>query len=153
MNNLAVPPSWNITKRSILYETGNNISLTADQWGHWTCMYSLYVLHGILPAKHFQCWLHFVKSCRLLCQKNITRTECELAHVNFCKYFELLCLFHVGRHNFTSNAHAFHVTPVLPVITIVGQFSYAGSSSRLHIYSSIHNEALCFTPLELDFLS
>ena len=81
VNKLAVPPSiGRLPKGVFCMETSNTISLTADQWRHWTCIYSLWALHGILPAEHFQCWLLFVKACRLLCQRNITRMECELAH-------------------------------------------------------------------------
>ena len=102
VNKLAVPPSiGRLPKGAFCMET---ILLTADQWRHWTCIYSLWALQGILPAEHFQCWLLFVKACRLLCQRNTTRMECELAHtylVNFCKNFETL----YGKEQLTITMH------------------------------------------------
>ena len=34
--------------------------LTADQWKNWTCIYSLFVLHDLLPKEHLECWWLFV---------------------------------------------------------------------------------------------
>lgn len=42
--------------------------VTADQWKNWTCLYSLYVLHDVLPMEHLNCWWLFVQACILICQ-------------------------------------------------------------------------------------
>ncbi len=42
---------------------GSNFSgFTAEQWRNWTLIYSLFSLKGILPYKHYDCWLLFVKA-------------------------------------------------------------------------------------------
>lgn len=42
--------------------------LTADQWKNWTCIYSLYVLHDILPCEHLHLWWLFVQASLIVCQ-------------------------------------------------------------------------------------
>ena len=37
-------------------------SFTADQWKHWTVLYSLACLKSILPICDFKCWLNLVKA-------------------------------------------------------------------------------------------
>ena len=37
-------------------------SFTAEQWRNWTLIYSLCSLKEILPYRHYDCWLLFVKS-------------------------------------------------------------------------------------------
>ena len=42
---------------------GNNFSgFTADQWKHWTCIYSLVALEGVIPQQDYACWSLFVKA-------------------------------------------------------------------------------------------
>ena len=52
-------------------ETGFS-SFKADQWRNWTSIFSLYCLKGLLPFRHYNCWLLFVKACHLLCCRSIT---------------------------------------------------------------------------------
>ena len=40
---------------------------TAEQWKNWILLYSLSALKGCLPFIHYNCWLLFVKACRLVC--------------------------------------------------------------------------------------
>lgn len=41
----------------IPYKIGSGMSsLTADRWKTWTCVYSMYVLHDVLPKEHLDCW-------------------------------------------------------------------------------------------------
>lgn len=61
--------------------------LTADQWKNWTCIYSLYLLHDLLPR-----WL-FVQACILFCQPLTTNADIDKADrflLEFCKSFEAL---------------------------------------------------------------
>lgn len=79
-------------------------SFTADQWKHWILIYSCFSLNGILPPPHYDCWLHFVGACKLLCQMSITKKDIVSAHnllVTFCKTYEHL----YGIENCTPNMH------------------------------------------------
>ena len=44
---------------------------TAEQWRNWTLIYSLCSLKEILPHRHYDCWLQFVKATSLLCRHHI----------------------------------------------------------------------------------
>jgi len=46
--------------------------LTADEWKNWTCIYSLFVLHDILPREHMECWWLFAQASILICQPVIS---------------------------------------------------------------------------------
>ena len=64
---------------------------TAEQWKNWTLLYSLPALKNILPFNHYNCWLLFVKACKLICCRSITLNQLEEAGtllVSFCKKFE-----------------------------------------------------------------
>ena len=66
---------------------------TAEQWRNWTLIYSLCCLKGILPHRHYDCWLLFVKSTSLLCRRSITLQELDRADallLEFCEAFEKL---------------------------------------------------------------
>ena len=66
-------------------------NLTADQWKNWTCIYSLYVLHGILPSEHLEQWNNFVQACIIICQPVIADEQIHLADgklLEFCRKFE-----------------------------------------------------------------
>ena len=79
-------------------------SLTADQWKTWTCVYSLYVLQGVLPREHLDCWWLFVQACILICQPVITPTSIDRADqflLEFCKAVERL----YGTQSCTINMH------------------------------------------------
>ena len=67
--------------------------LTADQWKTWTCLYSLYVLHDVLPKEHLECWWLFVQACILICQPIITHAVIDKADkflMEFCQAVETL---------------------------------------------------------------
>lgn len=68
-------------------------SMTADQWKNWTCMYSLYALHDLLPKDSLHCWWLFVQACILTCQLVITHgdiDEADLLLMEFCQAIEKL---------------------------------------------------------------
>ena len=79
-------------------------SLTADQWKTWTCVYSLYVLHDVLPKEHLDCWWLFVRACMLISQPITTHTIIDRADkflMEFCEAFENL----YGSESCTINLH------------------------------------------------
>ena len=66
-------------------------SLTADQWKTWTCLYSLYVLQGVLPEEHLNLWWLFVQACILICQPVLTQAAIDKADqylLEFCQKVE-----------------------------------------------------------------
>ena len=68
-------------------------SFKADEWKHWTLIYSGYCLREILSTEEANVWSMFVSACRLLCKQCITHQENEQAHslLNlFCHKFEEL---------------------------------------------------------------
>ena len=77
--------------------------LTADEWKNWTCVYSLFVLHDILPKEHLECWWLFVQACMLVCQPILTHERIRIDELllNFCKTFQRL----YGRDACTVNIH------------------------------------------------
>lgn len=76
----------------IPYKIDSGMSgMTADQWKNWTCVYSLYLLHDILPSDHLNCWWLFVQACILICQPLISNADIDRADqllLEFCKCFE-----------------------------------------------------------------
>ena len=79
-------------------------SFTAEQWRNWTLIYSLASLKDILPHRHYDCWLLFVKSTSLLCRRSITLQELDKADMllmEFCEMFEQL----YGKEKCTINMH------------------------------------------------
>ena len=84
--------------------SSNSGSYTAEQWKHWTLIYSIYCLKGILPQEHFRCWQTFVLACKYLCQTVISKTDLEIVDgllLKFCKSVETL----YGKHTITPNMH------------------------------------------------
>lgn len=66
-------------------------SLKADEWKHWTMIFSMFSLRGILPTKYLNMWSLFVNACFLICRRSITPDEVDQAHLllrMFCKSFE-----------------------------------------------------------------
>jgi len=61
--------------------------LTADQWKNWTCVYSLFVLHDLLPKEHLECWWLFIQACILICQPAIMQGSIK----KIDKYFLSFC--------------------------------------------------------------
>ena len=79
-------------------------SLTADQWKTWTCLYSLYVLHDVLPKEHLNCWWLFVQACILIFQPVLTHKAIDKADeffMEFCQVVENL----YGTQSCTINLH------------------------------------------------
>ena len=78
--------------------------MTADQWKNWTCVYSLYVLEGVIPQRDLHCWWLFVQACLLLCQQRITPEDIKRGDhflLEFCKQHEEL----YGPNHCTPNMH------------------------------------------------
>jgi hypothetical protein len=46
----------------------------AEEWANWITMYSLPLLKGRMPQKHYEGWSKFVKAVRL-CQKLILTSQ------------------------------------------------------------------------------
>ena len=46
---------------------------TASQWKNWTLIYLLFVLDGLLPKEHLQCWQAFVLACKFLSRPGIAK--------------------------------------------------------------------------------
>ena len=68
-------------------------SMTADQWKNWTCVYSLYALHGLIPKEHLDCWWLFVQASILLCNPIINPEQINNGDkflLEFCEAFEKL---------------------------------------------------------------
>jgi len=61
-------------------------SFTADQWRNWTCVYSLYCLHNVLPTDHYSCWSLFVEACCSLLKPSITLQDLERADEKLCEF-------------------------------------------------------------------
>ena len=79
-------------------------SFTADQWKHWTLIYSLVVLKDVLPENHYNCWKLFVKACGLICSRAISLDaidQCDDTLLTFCRWFEQL----YGAEICTPNMH------------------------------------------------
>lgn len=54
-------------------------NLTADEWKNWTLLFSLIVLHDILPAEHVACWKLFVSACQIYCSSFVSLQDIEKA--------------------------------------------------------------------------
>ena len=67
--------------------------LTADQWKNWTCIYSLYALHDILPHEHLHVWWLFVQASCIVCQPVLSQNDISVMDnffQEFCQEFERL---------------------------------------------------------------
>ena len=79
-------------------------SLTAEQWMIWVNYYSLNCLYGVIPQEHLEYWRHFVLASRLLCKRQLSRTEVRVADallLKFCSRFEVI----YGPEAVTPNIH------------------------------------------------
>ena len=79
-------------------------SFTAEQWRNWVLIYSLCSLKDVLPHPHYDCWLLFVKAVSILCSRQITLQELNVADellMDFCDTFEQL----YGKPAYTINLH------------------------------------------------
>lgn len=66
---------------------------TADQWKHWTLIYSLVAIKGRIPTPDYDLWKLFVRACSIICSPVITRESIQEAHqllVRFCVKFQEL---------------------------------------------------------------
>ena len=77
---------------------------TAEQWKTWTTVFSPFDSFGHLPVNHYNCWLNFVKACKLLSQPMIKISDVGTAHsllLTFCRDVEKIC----GTERITPNMH------------------------------------------------
>ena len=78
--------------------------MKADEWKHFTLIYSLYRLKDILTNAQFENWTLFVNACHLICQRSISSSDILEAHDllnKFCRGFEQL----YGKEYCTPNMH------------------------------------------------
>ena len=68
-------------------------TMKADEWKHWTLVYSYYCLLDILPPLNYTVWITFANACSILCKQFITPEEnleaYDLLKI-YCKKFEEL---------------------------------------------------------------
>ena len=77
---------------------------TAEQWMHWTILYSPVVLRDLLPLEDYTLWCIFSKACSLLCRPYIHERDVEKADellLGFCSGFER----RYGQESCTPNLH------------------------------------------------
>lgn len=58
-------------------------NITADELKNWTLLFSLIVLHDILPSEHTTCWKLFVSACQIYCSSVISLADIENAWMHF----------------------------------------------------------------------
>ena len=66
-------------------------NMKADEWKHWTLIYSMFALRGVLPSIDYDIWALFVSACTILCNRSITPKAAADAHNSlkeFCCAFE-----------------------------------------------------------------
>ena len=100
-NQFVVPSSIGKLPKKIV--TGFD-GFTADEYKNWVILFSLYCIHGCIPAKHDACFQKFVLACQYFCKQMISKRDVMIAHnliIDFCKTFETL----YGRHRVTPNMH------------------------------------------------
>ena len=99
----SINPPKNIGRIARKIECGFS-SLTADEWKNWIMMYSTFALKDVIGTSHLKCWIHFVKSCYILCQPLISKDDVKLGQlimIDFCTSFERL----YGTESCTPNMH------------------------------------------------
>ena len=77
---------------------------TAEQWMHWTTLYSPIALRKYLPLEHYTHWCLYSKACSLMCRTYIHLREIEQADellMSFCTGLERL----YGKEAITPNMH------------------------------------------------
>lgn len=65
-------------------------AMKADEWKHWTLIYSMFSLRTVLNTEHLKIWCLFVNACLLICQRAVTIHDVNQAHQllkMFCKKF------------------------------------------------------------------
>lgn len=101
VDKIPVPADVGRTPKKIRNSYGG---FTADQWKSFTILFSVYALHGILPATDLEVWRDFVMACTFFCSTVITEARAELAHtyiLKFCRNIEQ----YYGRNRITPNMH------------------------------------------------
>ena len=100
--------SWSVSPKirfaRLPSDMEHSSSLTAEQWMIWVNYYSLNCLYGVIPQEHLECWRHFVLASRLLCKRQLSRTEVRVADallLKFCSRFEVI----YGSDAVTPNIH------------------------------------------------
>ena len=80
------------------------IGFTAEQWMHWTIVYSPVVLRDLLPLEDYTFWCIFSKACSLLCRSYISESEVDRADE---RLHSVCCGFErrYGREACTTNLH------------------------------------------------
>ena len=63
-------------------------SLTADEWKNWTLLFSLLMLHDILPPEHLACWKLFVSACQIYCSSFVSIVDIEKAQEYMNAFFQ-----------------------------------------------------------------
>ena len=97
-----VPPEVQFSRLPPIME--HSSSLTAEQWMIWVNYYSLNCLYEVIPFEHLECWRRFVLASRLLCKRQLTAEDIQVADtlfLKFCCQFELL----YGPQAVTPNMH------------------------------------------------
>jgi hypothetical protein len=101
VNSVCVPPT---VGRIPLKIASSFAGFTANQFQNWTNIFSLMVLHDLLPTDDFECWRHFVLASRLLTQMHLSLNDIQLADallLQFCRRIERM----YGRSVVTPNMH------------------------------------------------
>ena len=97
-----VPPEVQFSRLPPIME--HSSSLTAEQWMIWVNYYSLNCLYEVIPFEHLECWRRFVLASRLLCKRQLTAEDIQVADtllLKFCRQFELI----YGPEAVTPNMH------------------------------------------------
>ena len=99
------PPSNIVAFHSIyIYISADFADFTAEQWMHWTTLFSPLVLRDHLPLEHFTNWCLFAKACSLMCRAFVHVRKIEEADellTTFCTGLERL----YGKKAITPNMH------------------------------------------------
>ena len=79
-------------------------SFKADEWKHWTVIYSYYYLREVISCEESTFWCMFANACKILCKQCITSEENDQAYLlllSFCNKFQEL----YGRESCVPNMH------------------------------------------------
>lgn len=79
-------------------------SMKADEWKHWTLVYSMFALQGVLPKEDLNIWCLFVKACQIICSRSISILKVEEAH-NLLKMYCSLFQNRYGQEKCVPNMH------------------------------------------------
>jgi len=74
MSKLSVPSDVGRIARKISQCYKN---MKADEWKHWTLIYSMFSLRNIISAQDLNIWSVFVNACFIICSRSISRDKVE----------------------------------------------------------------------------